>query len=152
MDHILNVLKQKGKIVYLPMVGDLVHFGHMNIIIEGRKHGQVVVGLMTDAAATSYKRVPLMTFQQRKLVIENLKGVSVVVAQETLDYIPNLRKIKPDFFIHGDDWKEGAQKQARDRVIEVLKEWNGVLIEPKYTPGMSSTMFLKNIQEGRQEL
>jgi len=139
MDNVLNALKQKGKIVYLPMVGDLVHFGHIKIIIEGKKYGQIVVGLMTDVAATSYKRRPLMTFEQRKIVLENLKGVSAVVAQETFDYVPNLRKIKPDYFVHGDDWKRGVQKQARDRVIEVLKEWDGVLIEPKYTPGMPSS-------------
>lgn len=148
----INKLSQKEKIVYLPMVGDLVHFGHINIINEGRKFGKVIVGLMTDEAAASYKRVPLLTFEQRKVVIESISGVSDVVAQETLDYVPNLKKIRPHYFIHGDDWKTGAQQQARERVIETLKEWDGILIETKYTSGVSSTELIKNILEGRQDL
>lgn len=136
-----------NKIVYLPMAGDLIHHGHINIISEGRKLGKVIVGLMTDKAVASYKRVPLMSFEDRKKVIENIVGVSSVVPQEMLDYVPNLRKIKPDYFVHGDDWKTGVQKQARERVIEVLKEWNGQLVEPEYTSGISSTELIKNIQK-----
>ena len=144
--------EHKRKIVYLPMVADLIHVGHINIINEGRKFGRVIVGLMTDEAAASYKRVPLATFEQRKLVVEHILGVSEVVAQETLDYLPNIRKIKPDYFIHGDDWKGGVQQQARERVIEALKEWDGILVEPTYTQGISSSDLIKNIMEGKQDL
>ena len=135
-----------SKIVYIGMSADLVHQGHLNIIKEGVLHGEVVVGLLTDEAIASYKRLPLIEFNERKLIVENLKGVKEVIAQETLDYTPNLKKLKPDFVVHGDDWKEGVQKVIRQKVIDTLEEWNGKLIEPKYTEGISSTDLITAIK------
>ena len=129
------------------MSADLVHPGHLNILKEAAKHGEVMVGLLTDAAIASYKRIPYMEFEQRKIVIENIKGVSEVVPQETLDYVPNLRKYKPDYVVHGDDWKEGVQRQTRAKVIEALAEWGGELIEIPYTQGISSTQLNKALKE-----
>lgn len=133
------------KKVYVPMAVDFIHDGHMKIIGEAKKLGHVIVGLMTDKAIAQYKRLPILTYNQRKALIENIKGVDEVVPQEVHDYIPNLRKIKPDYVVHGDDWKTGIQKKARDRVVEVLKEWNGVLVEPKYTEGISSTQIINQL-------
>ena len=127
------------KTAYVGMSADLIHPGHLNIIKEAKKLGRVVVGVLTDKAIASYKRLPYMTYEQRKLIVENIVGVDEVIAQEALDYVPNLRKIKPDYVVHGDDWKTGRQKETRQRVIEVLKEWGGELIEPAYTAGISST-------------
>ena len=135
------------KKVYVGMSADLVHPGHLNILKEAAKHGEVMVGLLTDAAIASYKRIPYMEFEQRKIVIENIKGVSEVVPQETLDYVPNLRKYKPDYVVHGDDWKEGVQRQTRAKVIEALAEWGGELIEIPYTQGISSTQLNKALKE-----
>ncbi len=138
---------QKNKIVYISLSIDLVHKGHLNIIREGSKLGRVVVGLLTSKAIASYKsRIPLISFNDRKLIVENLKGVDKVIAQETLDYVPNLRKLKPDYVVHGDDWKTGLQKETRQRVIDVLKEWGGQLIEPKYTKGVSSTDLISAVK------
>ncbi|MDB9722660.1 phosphoenolpyruvate mutase [Candidatus Marinimicrobia bacterium] len=127
------------KKVYIGMSADLIHKGHLNIIHEGLKLGEVIIGLLTDEAIASYKRLPLITFNERKLIVENLKGVAKVIPQKTLDYIPNLKELKPDFVIHGDDWKTGVQKEVRQRVIDTLVEWGGELVEPKYTKGISST-------------
>lgn len=135
------------KKVYVGMSADLVHPGHLNVLKEAAKHGEVMVGLLTDAAIASYKRIPFMEFAQRKIVIENIKGVSQVVPQETLDYVPNLRKYKPDYVVHGDDWKEGVQRQTRTKVIEALAEWGGELIEVPYTQGISSTQLNKALKE-----
>ena len=88
----------------------------------------MVVGLLTDEAVASYKRLPIFTFEQRKKIIENIKGVTEVIPQNSLDYIPNLKKIKPNYVVHGDDWKYGVQQQTRQKVIDVLKEWGGTLI------------------------
>ncbi|HHX70232.1 MAG TPA: phosphoenolpyruvate mutase [Gallicola sp.] len=129
------------------MSADLVHPGHLNIINEARKLGDVTVGLLTDKAIASYKRVPYMTFEQRKVIIENIKGVKEVIPQTTLSYEPNLRLIKPDFVVHGDDWTEGIQQKIRQRVIEVLAEWGGKLIEVPYTKGISSTQLNANLKE-----
>jgi phosphoenolpyruvate phosphomutase len=128
-----------SKKVYVAMSADLIHPGHLNIIEEARKYGDVILGLLTDKAIASYKRLPYMSFNDRKRVVENLKGVSQVVVQDTLDYVPNLRKYKPDFVVHGDDWKTGVQKATRQKVLDALSEWGGQLIEPTYTPGVSST-------------
>ncbi len=127
------------KTVYVAMSADLIHPGHLNIIHEAQKYGEVVVGVLTDRAIAGYKRLPSMSLEQRKLIIENIKGVSRVVVQETLDYVPNLRALKPDFVVHGDDWLHGVQREVRQRVIDVLAEWGGQLIEPEYTKGISST-------------
>jgi len=130
---------KKIKIVYVGMSADLIHQGHINIINRAKDLGDIIVGLLTDAAITSYKRVPFLNYDQRKIVIENIKGVSKVVPQKTLDYVPNLKKIKPDYVVHGDDWRTGIQRDVRNRVIKTLKEWGGELIETKYTQGVSST-------------
>ncbi len=139
--------KQGERIVYVGMSADLIHPGHLNIIKQAQKHGEVVVGLLTDQAIATYKRLPFMNFSQRQVVVESLKGVSRVIAQETLDYVPNLRALKPDFVVHGDDWKSGIQQETRQRVIDALKEWGGELIEIPYTDGISSTALNKAIRE-----
>ena len=141
------------KKIYIGMSADLLHPGHLNIINEARKiiqnegGGEIIVGLLTDSAIASYKRLPYMTFEQRKTVVENVKGVDKVIAQETLDYVPNLLKIKPDYVLHGDDWKTGVQAQTRQRIIEVMKEWGGKVIDIPYTEGISSTKLNKILKE-----
>lgn len=135
------------KKVYVGMSADLIHPGHMNIIKEASKLGELTVGLLTDSAIASYKRLPYMTFQQRKEVIENIKGVDKVIEQSTLDYRSNLEKLKPDFVVHGDDWKEGIQKETRQQVIDTLAKWGGKLIELSYTKGISSTQINNTLKE-----
>ena len=109
--------------VYLGMSADLVHPGHINIINEAAKLGEVTVGLLNDSAIASYKRIPYMTYEQRKNVVENIKGVAAVVEQTTLDYRANLIKLKPQYVVHGDDWREGVQKKTRQQVIDTLAQW-----------------------------
>ena len=130
---------KKKKKVYIGLSADIIHRGHLNIIKTASKYGLVTVGVLTDAAVASYKRLPFLDFNHRKIIVENIKGVHKVVAQETLDYVPNLIKIKPDYVIHGDDWKKGIQKKTRNNVIKTLKKWGGKLIEIPYTKGISST-------------
>jgi phosphoenolpyruvate mutase len=130
------------KTVYIAMSADLIHPGHMNIFEVGRKLGEITVGLLTDEAIASYKRLPFLSYDQRKAVMENIKGVSKIIPQETLDYVPNLRALKPDYVVHGDDWRTGVQKHVRQRVVDALAEWGGELIEPHYTPGISSTQLI----------
>lgn len=131
------------KTVYVAMSADLIHPGHLNIIKTALEYGEVTVGVLTDTAIASYKRLPYMSYDQRATIVENLKGVSRVIPQETLDYVPNLKALKPDYVVHGDDWKTGVQRATRNAVIETLAEWGGELIEPSYTPGISSTQLNK---------
>jgi phosphoenolpyruvate phosphomutase len=136
-----------NKQVYVGMGADIIHPGHLNIIRIAAELGEVTVGVLTDAAIASYKRLPYLSFEQRKLIVENLVGVKRVVPQETLDYVPNLRKLKPDYVVHGDDWRAGVQAEVRQRVIETLTEWGGKLIEPAYTYGISSTKLNNALRE-----
>jgi len=136
-----------SKHVYVAMSADIIHPGHLNIIREASKLGEVTVGVLTDAAIASYKRLPYMNFEQRAAVVSALKGVSCVIPQEQLDYIPNLQKLKPDFVVHGTDWRIGVQAKTRQRVIDTLAQWGGELIEPEYTEGISSTQLNKAIRE-----
>ena len=135
--------KKINKIVYVPMGADIIHSGHLNILKHAQKYGEVVIGLFTDSAIAEYKRLPLIGYNQRYDIIKNIKGVSKVLPQDTWDYSKNLNKLKPDYVVHGDDWKKGVQKETRDKVIKTLKKWSGKLIEPKYTQNISANS-LKN--------
>ncbi len=136
-----------SKKVYVGMSADLIHPGHLNIIKEASKLGDVIIGLLTDKAIASYKRLPALKYEQRKIIIESIKGVNEVVPQQELDYVPNLRKIKPEYVVHGDDWRKGVQKQVRQRVIDTLEEWGGTLHEVPYTRGISSTQLNQSLKE-----
>ena len=135
------------KKVYVGLSADIIHKGHINILKTASTYGDVIVGLLTDKAIASYKSIPYLNYEKRKVVIENIKYVKKVIPQETLDYVENLKLIKPHYVVHGDDWKNGVQKKTRARVIKVLKKWSGKLIEPTYTKNISSTSIKKEIKD-----
>ena len=135
------------KKVYVAMGVDVLHHGHINILETASKFGEVTVGLMTDKAIASYKRLPLLSYDQRKKIIENIKGVNNVIPQDTLDYSSNIKNLKPDFVVHGTDWRTGVQKETRRRVIETLNEWGGKIVEPEYTKDVSATQIIDKMQE-----
>jgi len=135
------------KKVYIGMSADLIHPGHINIIKEAAQLGEVTVGVLTDKAIASYKRLPFMTYEQRKEIVENIKGVTRVISQDSLDYRSNLTLLKPNIVVHGDDWKEGVQLKTRQQVIDTLDEWNGKLVEIPYTQGISSTQLNSALEE-----
>ena len=140
-------MKFKKKIVYVGLAVDLIHEGHINILKTANRYGDVIVGLLTDEAIASYKSIPYLNYNRRKFIVQNIKYVKKVIPQNTLSYVPNLNSIKPDFVVHGDDWKKGVQKQTRQDVIKALKKWSGKLIEPKYTKNISSTLIKNRILE-----
>lgn len=130
---------ESRKIVYLGMIADIMHPGLINIISEGAKYGDVMIGLFTDKAIATHKRLPYLTYEQRKNVVEHIQGVAQVVPQDDWSYVPNLKKYKPDYIIHGDDWVEGPDKYIREEVFLVMKELGGEVIEIPYTKGISSS-------------
>ena len=140
-------MKKFKKKVYVPLGVDFLHEGHINILKIAHKYGEVIVGLLTDEAIASYKSIPILNYKNRELLVKNLKYVSKVVPQTTDDYINNLNKIKPDFLVHGDDWKYDNRKRIRTKVIKTLKKWSGKLIEPRYTKNISSSKIKNKILE-----
>ena len=135
------------KKVYVGMSADIIHTGHLNILHEAQKYGRVTVGVLTDAAIASYKRLPYLTYEQRATIVSNLKGVEEVVPQTQLDYTENLLRLKPDYVVHGDDWKHGVQQKTREKIIETLAQWGGKVIDVPYTKGISSTMLNERLKE-----
>lgn len=125
------------KTVYVAMSADIIHQGHLNVLNEGRKFGDIIVGLHTDDVIRSYWRNPIMKYEERKEVVSNIKGVISVIPQDSLDQVANLIELKPDYVLHGDDWKEGSQRELREKVIDAIKEWGGELVEVPYTQGVS---------------
>ncbi len=140
-------MKKFKKKVYVPLAVDFLHEGHINILKIAQKYGEVIVGLLTDEAIASYKSIPILNYKNRELLVKNLKYVSKVVPQTTDDYINNLNKIKPDYLVHGDDWKYDNRKRIRTKVIKTLKKWSGKLIEPRYTKNISSSKIKNKILE-----
>ena len=139
--------QEKRKKAYVAMSADILHIGHLNIIKEAVKYGDLTVGVLTDKAIASYKRLPFLSYDVRSKTVESIKGVVSVIAQETLDYTDNLLKIKPDFVVHGDDWRTGVQSKVRLKVLNTIKQWGGKLIEPNYTDGISSTMLNQSLKD-----
>ena len=121
------------KTVYICFSTDVIHGGHINIIEKAAQLGAVTVGILSDEAIASYKRFPILNFEERKTIISNIKGIEKVVVQNSLNYAENLRKYKPDIVVHGDDWTEGFQKPIREEVISILKEYGGELVEFPYS-------------------
>jgi len=140
-------MSDNNKTVYVGMSADILHKGHINILEIAKEKGYVIVGLLTDEAISSYKSPSLLPYKQREEMLKNIKLVDKIVPQKTLDYVDNLTLFKPDYVVHGDDWKKGPQSKTRLRVIETLKKWNGELIEPIYTPGVSSTLIKEAIED-----
>jgi cytidyltransferase-like protein len=105
----------KKKTIYLSLSADIIHVGHLNIIKKAKNYGNVIIGLLTDKAISENKSIPLINYEQRFEIVKNLKYVSKIVKQNEWDDTINLKKIKPDFVIHGDDWKKGPQKNLEKK-------------------------------------
>ena len=124
---------RKKKIVYVPLAVDILHSGHLNILNRARRYGDVVIGLLSDRAISEYKNIPLLNYQERYKIVSSLKNIKDIEKQDTWDYSKIIKLLKPDYFIHGDDWKKGIQKKMRRKVIKTLKRWNGKLVEVPYS-------------------
>ena len=135
----------KNKIIYVPLAVDIIHSAHINLLKKAKKYGEVIVGLLTDSAISEYKRLPLINYDERYKILSGIKFVDKIVEQNSWDYSSNIKRYKPDYFIHGDNWKKGILKKTRNKVIKTIKKWNGKLIEPKYTKNISSTIIKRDL-------
>ena len=128
-----RVKEIEKRTVYMCFSTDMLHSGHISIIKKAQKLGKLIIGVLSDEAVISYKRYPLMPFEERKAMFENIAGVYEVVEQNSLSYKDNLLKIQPTYVVHGDDWCEGFQKPVRDEVVNVLATYGGILVEYPYS-------------------
>ena len=119
--------------VYACFCTDVIHAGHLNIIKEAKKHGDVIVGVLSDEAMIRYNRYPAVSFEERIQMVKDIEDVSEVVVQKEIMYDDIIAELKPDYVIHGDNWKEGPEAAIRENVIAALKKNGGELIEVPYT-------------------
>ena len=139
-----------AKVAYVSVASDILHEGILNVIAKAAELGEVVIGLMSDEAIATYKRVPLLSYASRERVYASLADVSRVVRQDTLSYRKNLLALHPDYVVHGDDWVEGPQSMVRAEVVELLASWGGELVEVPYTRGVSATSLEARLREFRR--
>ncbi len=123
----------QSRTVYMCFATDIIHGGHIAIIKKAQKLGRVIIGVLSDEAVASYKRMPLVPASERKVMFENIAGVYKVVDQNTLSYKDNLEKYKPSIVVHGDDWVSGFQRPIRDEVTAILASYGGKLVEYPYS-------------------
>jgi phosphoenolpyruvate phosphomutase / 2-hydroxyethylphosphonate cytidylyltransferase len=140
----------KTKNIYIGLSLDIIHHGHINLINKAKNIGKLTVGLFTDKAIASHKRLPLLQYEDRKKILENIKGVYKVVPQNEWNYSSNILKYKPDIMVHGDDWKLSEEgKKLREDTMKALKKINATLIEIPYTKNVSSEILQsKMFQQG----
>ncbi len=143
----MQSIKQiKKTSVFVPMAADIIHHGHINILLKAKRYGEVTVGLMTDKGLLSYKkRNPVISYKNRFKILKQIKCIDKIIPLDGIKYVQIAKKYKFDYFIHGDDWKAGVQSQERKRLKVVMKKWNGKLIDIKYTRGISSSKIRHNL-------
>lgn len=115
------------------MAAEILHHAHINMMEKAAKLGELIIGVYSDKALVQLGRVPFMGQESRMAVFSNLKHVSQVVIQEEVLYENNLRALKPDYVVHGDNWITGKYQKTRENVIAVLAEYGGELVEFPYT-------------------
>ncbi|MCH5155408.1 MAG: phosphoenolpyruvate mutase [Clostridiales bacterium] len=121
------------KKVYTCFCTDIIHEGHLNIIKEAQKYGDVYIGVLTDEAMIKYNRFPTISFEERVSLVKNLNGIKDVVIQTDIMYNQIVAQLHPDYIIHGDNWKSGPLKAIRDNAEQLLKAYDGKIIDVPYT-------------------
>jgi phosphoenolpyruvate phosphomutase len=121
------------KTVFISFSTDVIHGGHIAIIKKAAGLGELTVGVLTDEVVASYKRYPLLPLADRMEIFRNITGVGSVVEQISISGTEIIREIRPDYVVHGDDWKTGFQSVIRQEVINELAIYGGELIEYPYS-------------------
>ena len=134
----------KRPYVFVPMAVDCFHHGHLNILLKAKSYGKVIVGLMTDNGIKSYKKhPPLIKYNNRKKILENLKCVDFIIPLKNINFSEIALKYKFNYIVHGSDWKKGVQSKERIKLLKKIKDWNGKIIDVNYTKDISSIKIKK---------
>ena len=143
-----NVIQNiERPIVYMCFSTDILHSGHIAIIKKAQQLGNLIIGALSDEAVASYRHFPMIPFEERKILFENIDGVYKVIEQKQWGYKEVLRELKPDYLVHGDDWREGFQKPIREEAIKILDEYGGKLVEFPYSRGEKYDELEKTFRE-----
>ncbi len=121
------------KTVYSCFCTDIIHDGHRNIIAHAKRLGRVIIGALTDEALIRYNKFPTISFAERIQLYQELDGVDEVIIQDSIMYDKVIAELKPDYVVHGDNWKSGPESAIRRNVMELLSVYGGELVEVSYT-------------------
>ena len=135
------------KKVYTCFCTDIIHEGHINILNEAKRLGEVIVGVLCDSEMIRYNRFPVKTTEERVMMIENLEDVSEVIVQKSIMYDDVIKSLRPDYIIHGDNWNEPGMKEIRNNILDLLSKYGGKLIEIPYTINPVIQKIDKQMQE-----
>jgi phosphoenolpyruvate mutase len=133
--------------VYIGLTADILHPGIFNLIEKAREYGPITVGLLTDSAIKGNKHLPSFTWEQRKSMVLGIAGVNSVVPQDDWNYKFNILKLRPKYFVHGDDWLNNNDSIIRSDVIQALESYGGNLVEIEYTKGVSASALTMQARE-----
>lgn len=121
------------KKVYTCFCTDVIHEGHLNIIREAKKYGEVIVGVLSDMAMVRFNRFPTISFEERMQIVKEIDGVSDVIVQNDVMYDEVIAKLHPDYVLHGDNWREGPMQAIRNNVVSLMQRYGGQVIDVPYT-------------------
>lgn len=137
------------KKVYMCISTDIIQTGHINVIQKAAELGEVTVGVLCDECVSLYVRYPIIPLEERIKIIGNIKGVSNVIVQNDIYYDENLKLLKPDYVIHGDNWNKGYLKKVKERVEKLLPEWGGTVVEVPYYKNSTMDIFNSSMKDLR---
>lgn len=135
------------KKVYTCFCTDIIHEGHLNILREAKKYGDVTVGILSDAAMIKYNQFPTITIEERKKIVEDTGLASSVIIQNEIMYDGIIEELRPDYIIHGDNWRKGPENAIRQNVLDNLGKYGGELVEVGYTYNENVKKIDDNIRE-----
>ena len=146
-------MKNKNKIVYIGLSADILHHGHINLINKAKKYGKLIVGLLSDKAVTEKKRMSMLSWSERSQIVKSISGIHKIIKQEEWDYTTNIKKLKPDYFVHGDDWKDPKSYDfsLRKKIKKFLKKTKCKLIEVPHTKNVSSSILINKMQSNNND-
>lgn len=121
------------KTVYTCFCTDVIHEGHLNVLNEAKKLGRVVVGCLSDKVLIRYNKFPTVSQEERIKLYRTLDGVDEVIVQNDMLYDDIIEKIKPDYVLHGDNWKNGPELAIRSHVENEVSKYGGKIIDVPYT-------------------
>ena len=131
-------------VVYTSGTFDMFHSNHLKMIEYARGLGEtLIVGVSTDELVSSYKRPPIIPFEERIAIVKALKAPDVVIPQRSLDHTELVKKLNIDVFVVGDDWT-GKYDYLRDLGVTVFYF--------PYGEGVSSTKIKQEILDNYHDM
>ena len=121
------------KTVYTCFCTDVIHDGHLNILKHAKDFGRVVVGCLSDREMIRCTKFPTTSEEERIALYQSLEGVDEVILQDSMLYDDVIERLHPDYVVHGDNWKEGAEKAVRDHVEQLITPYGGEIVDVPYT-------------------